>query len=115
MPRQADFEQAPVNLAPTTTSTTEVKASGVASEYKYCIVFDAGSTGSRIHVYKFKATDSGLQLISDTFDQLKPGLSSYADDPAKAAESLTPLMAKAFETVPKELQVRVCRASSQQH
>ncbi len=73
---------------------------------KYAIVFDAGSTGSRVHVFKFARKGEGLQLISDTFEQLKPGLSSYADDPKAAADSLKPLMEKALQTVPKELQVR---------
>ena len=38
--------------------------------------------------------------------QLKPGLSSYPDDPQKAAESLQPLLDKALATVPASLQVR---------
>ena len=37
--------------------------------------------------------------------QIKPGLSSYAEDSAAAAKSLEPLLAQALENVPKELQV----------
>ena len=81
-----------------------------ATHTKYAIVFDAGSTGSRIHVFKFEQHGSSLKLISDTFEQLKPGLSSFADDPKKAAESLKPLLATAIKTVPAELQVRRGRA-----
>lgn len=73
---------------------------------RYAIVIDAGSTGSRVHVFKFEQSAASLKLISDTFEQLKPGLSSYADDPQKAAESLKPLMDTAVKTVQKELQVR---------
>ena len=34
-------------------------------------------------MFKFEQTGgaSGLKLISDTFEQLKPGLSSFPDDP----------------------------------
>ena len=46
-----------------------------------------------------------LDLESDTFEQLKPGLSQWADQPDKAAESLQPLLDTALKTVPKELQV----------
>jgi hypothetical protein len=65
----------------------------------------APPAGSRIHVFKFKPSKSGLQLLGDTFEQLKPGLSSFADDPPKAAASLKPLIDTALKTVPKELQV----------
>lgn len=40
----------------------------------------------------------------DKFDQLKPGLSSYADNPPAAAESLGPLLELAEKTIPKEAQ-----------
>ena len=69
------------------------------------MVLDAGSTGSRIHVFKFQQDKTGLQLLSDTFVQLKPGLSSFVDTPAKAADSLQPLIDVALKTVPLELQV----------
>lgn len=46
----------------------------------YAIVFDAGSTGSRIHVYKFTRQNDKLELLFELFEQVKPGLSSFADD-----------------------------------
>ena len=79
-----------------------------AAAAKYAVVLDAGSTGSRVHVFKFEVEKGDLKLISDTFEQLKPGLSSYPDDPAKAADSLLPLLTTALKTVPKDLQVRNC-------
>jgi Golgi nucleoside diphosphatase len=74
--------------------------------FVYSIVLDAGSTGSRIHVFKFSKQGSSFNLISDEFKQTKPGLSAYKDDPKAAADSLKVLMDVAMATVPKEQQVR---------
>ncbi len=78
-----------------------------AAAHQFAVVFDAGSTGSRVHVFKFEKTDNGgLKLISDTFEQLKPGLSAFPDDPEAAAASLKPLIETALKTVPKDQQVK---------
>ena len=62
-------------------------------EYKYGIMFDAGSTGSRIHVYKFHTGSNGdLMLDDELFQQVKPGLSSYPDDIAGAVASIQSLV-----------------------
>merc|ERR1719217_1205264 len=51
----------------------------------YSVVFDAGSTGSRVHVFRFGPT-LDLLTIGDGelsfFAQVKPGISSFKDDPA---------------------------------
>lgn len=77
---------------------------------QYALMLDAGSSGSRIHIYKFKSYDdaSGQLLVSpdlvdETFIPIKPGLSHFKDDPVAAAESLDQLLDKAVEQVPKEL------------
>lgn len=49
--------------------------------------------------------DGRLDLDTDTFESLKPGLSSYDSDLAAAAKSLDPLLETALNTVPDELQV----------
>jgi hypothetical protein len=68
---------------------------------RYAVVIDAGSTGSRVHAFAFASElDGGLDLLGDTFEQLKPGLSSYAAEPAKGAASLKPLLAKAVAAIP---------------
>lgn len=76
------------------------------SQELYAVVFDAGSTGSRVHVVHFKESQGVLELQNDALQHLKPGLSSYADDPEKAAQSLAPLLDFALKTVPKELQAQ---------
>ena len=48
-----------------------------------------------------------LELESDTFEQLKPGLSAYPEDPKAAAQSLNSLLETAMKTVPEAQQVRL--------
>ncbi|WOL18698.1 putative apyrase 2 [Canna indica] len=73
---------------------------------RYAVIFDAGSTGSRVHVYCFD-DELELQRINgsdiELFVQLKPGLSAYADDPQAAANSLAPLLEEAESAIPEEL------------
>lgn len=62
---------------------------------------DAGSTGSRIHVYRFNLCGDSPVLEDEIFEQLKPGLSSFKPD--DAANSLKPLMDTALKNVPAKL------------
>ncbi|KAL1537530.1 apyrase [Salvia divinorum] len=74
-------------------------------QQKYAVVFDAGSTGSRVHVFNFDS-DMGLLPIDQEFEfyqAITPGLSSYADDPKAGADSLRPLLDQAEAVVPQEL------------
>eukprot|EP00976_Prorocentrum_cordatum_P098964 1191626-Prorocentrum_minimum.AAC.7 len=79
-------------------------ASATGDGLQYAVVIDAGSTGSRVHTYRFKPSAKGPELIDDDFHQLKPGLSSFADTPDKGAESLTPLLEAAVARVPASAQ-----------
>ncbi|KDD73355.1 GDA1/CD39 nucleoside phosphatase [Helicosporidium sp. ATCC 50920] len=74
-------------------------------ESSFAVVIDAGSTGSRVHIFKFVRRGSGgpLELEFDKFEQRKPGLSAHSDSPTEAADSLRPLLDLAAETVPPEL------------
>ncbi|KAI9276028.1 nucleoside phosphatase GDA1/CD39 [Sporodiniella umbellata] len=74
---------------------------------KYALMVDAGSTGSRIHVYRFhqcNRQDPVRLEEEELFAQTQPGLSAFADAPHKAAESLDVLLKGALELVPASLQ-----------
>lgn len=81
-----------------------VAAGGASSDYEYVIMIDAGSTGSRVHIYSFDTTVSPPALINEEFKMLKPGLSSFDTDVVGAAKSLDPLLKLALETIPKDKQ-----------
>jgi guanosine-diphosphatase len=68
-------------------------------------MIDAGSTGSRIHIYKFNNCAASPSFEYEVFSQTRPGLSSYAAHPSQAAESLDVLMQEAERVVPRSLWV----------
>ncbi|KAI1326831.1 guanosine-diphosphatase [Xylariaceae sp. FL0255] len=73
---------------------------------QYVLMIDAGSTGSRIHVYKFNNCGPAPELEGEVFKKTETsvgGLSKYKGDPQAAAKTLDPLMAAAMETVPDAL------------
>ncbi|KAJ1671936.1 Guanosine-diphosphatase, partial [Spiromyces aspiralis] len=74
---------------------------------QYVLVIDAGSTGSRIHVYKFNYCNDAPELEEELFEKARgeniKGLSGYPDDPEAAAHSLDSLMQTALKAVPPSL------------
>jgi hypothetical protein len=70
---------------------------------QYALMIDAGSTGSRIHVYKFHNCGPSPAYEYETFVQKQPGLSAYAGHPEEAAQSLDSLLDVAVLTVPEAL------------
>ena len=74
-----------------------------AGNFKYGIMFDAGSTGSRIHVYKFHESNEGNLILDDElFQQVKPGLSSYPDDIPGAVASIQTLLDACKKYIPSD-------------
>lgn len=64
-------------------------------------MIDAGSTGSRIHIYRFNFCNGPSPTLEDEiFLQIKPGLSSYPDTPKLAAKSLDVLLKAAVRNIP---------------
>ena len=108
-PPLKDATNPPLN-APTSFETDKNPASTVYCTsphskdlVQFALVIDAGSQGSRIHVYKFNNCDATSKLEYEVFKELRPGLSAYASDPVAAATSLDPLMEEAVKVVPHQL------------
>ncbi|OCK80440.1 hypothetical protein K432DRAFT_328231 [Lepidopterella palustris CBS 459.81] len=75
---------------------------------QYALMIDAGSTGSRIHVYRFNNCGPTPELEEELFKQTEKkeggsGLSSYKEDAEGAAKSLDVLMDAAMEAVPDKI------------
>jgi guanosine-diphosphatase len=90
--------------------TTKCSSSSEKSKpiIQYALMIDAGSTGSRIHVYRFNNCGPTPELENEVFKMTEKksggsGLSSYDADAEGAAKSLDVLMDVAMETVPDKL------------
>ncbi|XP_053119998.1 nucleoside diphosphate phosphatase ENTPD5 isoform X2 [Hemicordylus capensis] len=80
----------------------KVCPASASTETFYGIMFDAGSTGTRIHIYTFvqRSPEKPPDLEGEIFESVKPGLSAYADQPEKGAETVRGLLEMAKEAVP---------------
>lgn len=58
---------------------------------RFSVIIDGGSTGTRAHVFA-TGHDGRPDLARSTVMRVSPGLSSFAADPARAGESLKPLI-----------------------
>ena len=99
----------PVSSDPATGTTKCSKSySSDKPLIQYALMIDAGSTGSRIHVYRFNNCGATPELEHEGFKMTEPkkggsGLSSYGADAEGAAKSLDVLMDLAMQTVPEKL------------
>ncbi|XP_040905592.1 ectonucleoside triphosphate diphosphohydrolase 6 [Toxotes jaculatrix] len=76
-------------------------ASAAGLSFRYGIMFDAGSTGTRVHIFKFQIENQEApKLAHETFRAIKPGLSAYAEDPGKCTSGIMELLEVAKSTVP---------------
>jgi Golgi nucleoside diphosphatase len=94
----------------TTDAATSNRHASTEQIHNYMAVIDAGSSGSRVHVYQY--TYNNDQVIGDghyaakvvTPDHAtmksKPGLSSFAYNPDQAGTSVEPLIAFAKDHIP---------------
>ena len=89
-------------------------AASTTNQSVYKVVVDAGSTGTRVHVFHFQSpkftlrnyevTEADLDLIAiPLFTKVSGGLSSYAENPKACRSGLLDLMHKARDVVPKNL------------
>jgi hypothetical protein len=79
----------------------------------YAIIIDAGSTGSRIHLFSEDASAQVPQITDVFTEKVKPGLSSFTANPVDAGASIGKLIADANEKLsslgvdPKDVSVSV--------
>jgi apyrase len=75
------------------------------SEKKFGIVIDAGSSGSRLHIFSWDSLDMLASLSEISRIKVKPGISSYATDeslrPQDVGESMSSLIEHAKLVVPQ--------------
>ena len=89
--------------------TQSLPVSRDAVNTEYAILFDAGSSGTRLKIYHFLASGHSLQPsdvreLSASPDKAKPGISDLADDPSQVEDYMTPLLEAAKKTIPEDKQ-----------
>ena len=87
-----------------------------AAQIEYAILFDAGSSGTRMEINQFLASGPTLQpsqviQLSPSPRKVEPGLSDLADDPSKVEAYLMPLLESAKKTIPQDKQARAVQFS----
>jgi len=70
-----------------------------ADEAKYYLIADAGSTGTRLHFFKYN-NDKNMPLIEEMFSEKNTiPLASFSDEPEKAYDSIDPMLKNAVKKI----------------
>ncbi|XP_055018376.1 ectonucleoside triphosphate diphosphohydrolase 6 isoform X4 [Boleophthalmus pectinirostris] len=80
---------------------------GSRGRVQFGIMFDAGSTGTRVHVFKFRVDHNKSrvpELLDESFKAFSPGLSAFAEDPPQSRAGLLQLLDFAKTKVPVQIQ-----------
>ncbi|XP_037638084.1 ectonucleoside triphosphate diphosphohydrolase 6 [Sebastes umbrosus] len=94
----------PPYYQPGSDQLTDDRPASAGRSFQYGIMFDAGSTGTRIHVFKFQIENNEApKLAHETFRAIKPGLSAYADEPEKCTSGITELLEVAKSSIPSSM------------
>ncbi|CAB3374947.1 Hypothetical predicted protein [Cloeon dipterum] len=99
----AYFQALPWNLYAHGTNALDNLAFSLGLQtHVYAVVIDAGSTGSRLLAFTFHKSliDGNLKLDDELFVQVKPGLSSFSNEPEKGANQMLALLERAKDVVP---------------
>lgn len=79
--------------------------------FQYAVVVDAGSSGSRVRIYRWPTPVGGARValqapgVEQNYSRkIKPGLSSHADDLQRVTDHILTLLTDAAQHVPEPLQ-----------
>ena len=76
---------------------------------EYVILFEAGSSGTRMSIYQFPESGKSLKAsdvkeLDPSPSKIKRGISELADDPSQVEASMMPLLESAQKTIPQDTQ-----------
>lgn len=80
---------------------TALLSSTSYSAERFTIIIDAGSTGSKLHVFQYDDSSSVPEIKDLLSESVKPGISSFADHPENVGESLKKLLDDATQVIQK--------------
>ncbi|XP_029467432.1 ectonucleoside triphosphate diphosphohydrolase 8-like isoform X2 [Rhinatrema bivittatum] len=96
-----------LSIAALVLNLVNVKKATLPPSTKYGLVFDAGSTHTSLYIYQWPADKENTTGVVNQVSACRAqgqGISSYADNPAKAGESLKTCLDEAMTIIPAEQQ-----------